>query len=425
MKLLKKQISAKDASGTILVRPDTPEDLWHIYNLVRAGDCIRCTTLRKVVKETSTGSTSSAKKRLILTIQMEKIEFDPDALELRLSGIVQSENEQVRLGSHHTLSVELNQNLSIEKNCWDQIYLDIIDEAIHPENQAEVGAIVLQPTGLAHVCLITGSLTITKAKIDINIPKKRTGTTQHSKSVAKFYDSIYQAVVRHYDFGKIKCVVLGSPGFSKNDLYDFMIQQATKANNKVFLESKNKFVLCKASSGHKHSIEELLQDPTVLAQMSQTKIVQEVEVLTKFMRMLDIDPDRAYYGYDHVNKAQTESLAVDKLLVTDELFRSSDIVTRKKYVQLVEDVRASGGSVHILSVMHVSGQQLQQVSGVAAILRFPLPDLDEIEEKYNLALLAETAKVDGQESYTDNDGSDDSAYDPARRIREDLQDMGL
>jgi hypothetical protein len=31
--------------------------------------------------------------------------------------------------------------------------------------------------------------------------------------------------------------------------------------------------------------------------------------------------------------------------------------------------------VYIFSTMHVSGQQLQQVSGVAAILRYPMPDL--------------------------------------------------
>ena len=29
--------------------------------------------------------------------------------------------------------------------------------------------------------------------------------------------------------------------------------------------------------------------------------------------------------------------------------------------------------------MHVSGEQLQQLTGVAAILRFPLPDLEDAE----------------------------------------------
>ena len=63
--------------------------------------------------------------------------------------------------------------------------------------------------------------------------------------------------------------------------------------------------------------------------------------------------------------------------------------------------------------MHVSGQQLQQVSGVAAILRFPLPDLDELEE------LAAENPDDNPPS------SDEEEYDPEARIREDVADMGL
>ena len=73
------------------------------------------------------------------------------------------------------------------------------------------------------------------------------------------------------------------------------------------------------------------------------------------MRLLDTNPDKAYYGYLHVQKAN-EELAIDSLLISDGLFRSSDVVTRKKYVSLVESVREKGGKVYIFSTMHVSGQ---------------------------------------------------------------------
>eukprot|EP00983_Pelagomonas_calceolata_P086325 1156736-Pelagomonas_calceolata.AAC.2 len=33
----------------------------------------------------------------------------------------------------------------------------------------------------------------------------------------------------------------------------------------------------------------------------------------------------------------------------------------------------------IFSSMHVSGEQLKQLSGIAALLRFPLPDLEDQE----------------------------------------------
>ena len=50
---------------------------------------------------------------------------------------------------------------------------------------------------------------------------------------------------------------------------------------------------------------------------------------------------------------------------------------RARWVALVEGVREAGGRALIFSSAHFSGEQLNQLSGVAAILRFPLPDLED------------------------------------------------
>jgi protein pelota len=126
--------------------------------------------------------------------------------------------------------------------------------------------------------------------------------------------------------------------------------------------------------------------------------------------MIDTDPQRAFYGYLHVSKAD-EQLAVESLLVTDELFRNSNVKERRKYVALVESVREHGGQVFVFSSMHISGQQLQQVSGVAAILRYPLPDLEDLQEA-----ALEEEEVESEE---------EEEYDSEARIREDMEDMGI
>ncbi len=133
-------------------------------------------------------------------------------------------------------------------------------------------------------------------------------------------------------------------------------------------------------------------------------------------RMIDTDPDKAYYGYNHVQKAN-EELAIDSLMVTDELFRSSDIATRKKFVQLVESVRENGGQVYLFSSLHVSGVQLNQLSGVAAILRYPLPDLDQME--------LDAAAFHNGDGTEDGYESSDSSDDDEKRVQEDLADMGF
>ena len=52
---------------------------------------------------------------------------------------------------------------------------------------------------------------------------------------------------------------------------------------------------------------------------------------------------------------------------------------RRAYAALVDSVREGGGAAHVFSGAHVSGEQLDQLSGIAAVLRFPLPDLEDAE----------------------------------------------
>jgi len=414
MKIIKRNISAKDGSGSIVIRCEVPEDLWHLYNLLqeKQGDMVKSTTFRKVTKESSTGSVTSNKVRLKLKIEVEKVEFDPDSEEIRLSGPNREESEHVKMGAYHTLSLGLNMNFTVEKLCWDQVFLDRLEEASNPERGAEVAAVVMAP-GLAHVCLVTSHMTLCKQKIDMSIPKKRAGSSNHSKATSRFYEAVYRAILQYVDFEKIKCVLIASPGFVKDDFYKYLVTESVRRDDRPFIENKSKFVLCKSSSGHKHALEEVFSDSAIMSRLTETKFTKEVEILNRFMRLIDTNPDKAYYGYLHVNQAN-EEMAIEHLLVTDELFRSTDIATRKKYVSLVESVRERGGNVFIFSTLHVSGSQLQQVSGVAAILRFPLPDIAELEDE------AEREDEDSEEE--DDNHFPQTEYD---RVGEDLQNMGF
>ena len=122
-----------------------------------------------------------------------------------------------------------------------------------------------------------------------------------------------------------------------------------------------------------------MQDSQIKARMENTKAAEESQALDEFYKMLNDNPDRAYYGFNHVQRA-CDNQAIGTLMITDKLFRSADVATRKKYVKLVEDTQTLNGKVLIFSSLHVSGEQLQQLSGVAAILNFPLPELDSDDD---------------------------------------------
>ena len=112
--------------------------------------------------------------------------------------------------------------------------------------------------------------------------------------------------------------------------------------------------------------------------MAWFKAASEVKALDEFFEMLANDPARAFYGPAHVMAAH-ELNAVDKLLITDAVFRTKNVAQRKMWVRVTEEIANSGGTVHIFSSAHASGEQLEQITGAAAILRFPLPDLADAE----------------------------------------------
>lgn len=377
MKLTHKYLE-KDGSGSVTLIPEEPEDMWHTYNLVTEGDTLKSTTIRKVTVESATGSTSSNRIRTTLTIRVEDIDFDTQACMLRVKGRNIQENQYVKMGAYHTLDLELNRKFTLSKPCWDTIALERIEMACDPAQHADLAAIVMHE-GLANVCLVTSSMTIVRAKIDVNIPRKRKGMcTQHDKGLERFFDSVYQAMNRHINFDIVKCVLIASPGFVKDQFYDYMVQMALKTDNKTILENKGLFVLVHSSSGFKHSLKEVLADPGMANKLADTKAAGEVKCLEQFYTMLMNEPNKAFYGVKHVLKAN-EAQAIDTLLISDKLFRCNDVAKRKSFVELVDSVRESGGDVKMFSTLHPSGEQLDQLSGIAAILRFPMEELDEEE----------------------------------------------
>ncbi|KAJ3288785.1 hypothetical protein HK104_007959 [Borealophlyctis nickersoniae] len=378
-----KQISRyleKDQSGSVTLLPEEAEDMWHAYNLIARGDRLRSTTVRRVVSETATGSTDKSSVRITLTIQVEEIDFDTQAAMLRVKGRNIEENKFVKMGAYHTIDLELNRNFTLAKEEWDVISLERIDSACDVTKHADVAAVVVQE-GLANVCLVTQNMTIVRQRIETNIPRKRKGSTSmRDKGMEKFFEQILQAIVRHINFEVVKVLIIASPGFVKDALYEYIFANAVRTDNRMILENKSKFMLVHCSSGQKHALTEVLQQPEVQNQLSDTKYAQEVKTLERFYQMLASDPARAFYGFRHVSKA-SESGAVEILMVTDELFRSADIRTRRQYIDLVERVRSTGGTVLVFSSLHTSGEQLNQLTGVAAICSFPLPDLEEEAEE--------------------------------------------
>ncbi|KAK0547032.1 Translation factor pelota [Tilletia horrida] len=421
MKITHRHIE-RDGSGRVTLIPEEDEDMYHLYNLIEPGDLVRAPAVRRLQSVTATGSTESHRIKLTLTIQVTKTSFDSSAssappdptaevgaaatgegdaagpsasnplnalgggggggsVTLQVTGKVAEEHQHVKMGAFHTLDLEPHRKLTITKDSWDSVHLERLGEASDANTRAEVGAVVLGD-GTAVVCVLTEHMTIVRQRIDVSLPRKRKGISSATdKSLAKFHDQVYTAVLKLLELPALRTVILASPGFIKDTVFEYLFAEGQKRGDKALIgsEARRKFLRIHCNSPHLHSLMEVLRSPEVSAQLKDTKFAREGQLLDRFLRMLNTDELRAWYGEKHVALA-VERGAVGTLLISDGLFRNADPERRKKFVQMVEDVRKTGGEAAIFSSMHESGRQLNGLTGIAAILTYPL-DVEMAEEE--------------------------------------------
>ena len=98
-----------------------------------------------------------------ITIEIDAIEYDTSTSSMRVKGVNVRESKYLALGQSHTVDLGLNRAFTIHKDKWDAIDVERISMAADPSKSADLAVVVMEH-GLAHVCLITAEMTLTKVR---------------------------------------------------------------------------------------------------------------------------------------------------------------------------------------------------------------------------------------------------------------------
>ncbi|KAK7856738.1 protein PELOTA 1 [Quercus suber] len=206
-------------------------------------------------------------------------------------------------------------------------------------SSADLAVVLMQQQGSAHVFLVGKRATTLCTKIN--------GSTSSSNS-DKFFENVFRAFVKHVDFSTIRCVVIGSPGV-KDEFRGYLLSEAQRLKLKSIEDKKSRIVVATTSPSNTHNLSEVLNDNAVINLIRETNVVPEIRVFKEFLDVVTSNSDHACYGPKSVETAH-EMLAIETLLITDDL---------------------SGA-------LRLRRGELTKLTGIAAMLRFPLPDLDEM-----------------------------------------------
>jgi protein pelota len=339
----------------ITVVPDSLDDLWHLQYVVEPGDRIAGDTTRRIQRnDEELRDTGGEREHLWMALELEEVEFHKFANRLRLSGVIEECSREDQLGLHHTVNVEEHDEIEIEKR-FKPDQRQRLEEAQEATENPDV-AIATVEEGEAHIFTVSqygteerGSFTAT------------TGKGEFARERTELFDELGAALGRM----DVDAIILAGPGFTKQDALDHFETE--------FRDVAELVTTVDTSGGGERGVHEVLKRGAVEDVQDETRIAQEAELVDELMERIATG-EKVAYGPESVAEA-AEFGAVETLLVVDDRLRTERGPEGDWEIdvdEVVTSVEQQGGDVTVFSGEFEPGQQLSNLGGIAALLRYRL-----------------------------------------------------
>lgn len=341
----------KNDEGEIKLIPQNLDDIWHLLHIIDKGDLVSSYAWRDISDSTDKiRPDKQEKKKIWLGIEVEDTEFHKFSNRLRVSGKIRTGTD---LGQYHTHNIEPGSEISILKKKWKKDQLKRIEDSVKAANQPKVIIITIEE-GEASV----GILRQYGIDESFNISLSSGKSGGESKRTEFFADLVKQTVNLFNEGTKI---VVAGPGFTKNDLYQYIKERYPQIVDSIILED--------VSSIGVSGFQEVLRRGTIEKITSEDRLSKETRYIDTLLREIATD-GLAAYGIDEVEKAN-EFGAIDTLLVLDQFLRDKRDLN-EDIDSFLNDVEEKGGRLIIFSSDFEPGKKLASLGGIAAILRFKI-----------------------------------------------------
>lgn len=333
------------ADNSVSIRIETDDDTWHLYNLVELGDLVTASTTRREEKAADKIRAERAeKKRMTLGIRVEKVEFSENDLRIKILGTIETGPQDI--GQHHTLMIEVGDNLTIAKTKWKISQTERLDRAVADTTKPKVIFVALDQDDATIAVMRQYGLkevtTIRSARSGKQYDTKESGGDYHGEIISKIRPMLEKDMP----------VVLLGPGFEKELLAEDMKKDPTLPKT---------FVYHTGQSGMQ-GVNELMKKGLGSTLLRESRVGIEMEAVERLMEEIGKN-GLATYGTAEVSEA-CASGAVETLLILDSKLRDGD------YDDMIRDTESQKGNVIVVSDQHDAGRSLGSLGGFAAILRY-------------------------------------------------------
>ncbi len=346
--------------GFVKVIADSPDDLWHLYNVIYKGDAVYAYSSRALKSDTETSRPKSAERvSAFMGVTVESVSWDKFLGKLRIHGLICQAPDIFPTGAHHTLNIALNQPLTIVKKEWPKHLLDRLTRASETEKPMLIISIDDEGFAIGETKQYGYE---TRVEQRMRLPGKQEADKRGEATKAYFRLAI-NSLQRLWMEKHNPIVVIGA-GYVKNDFVNYLAQESQEISKSVVdIKSVN--------NGGTAGINEALRSGVLLKTAHQLRIVDETETMEEVMKRLGKGEGTVTYGLQAVENAVNMG-AVEKLVVADTTLRDADEEQRLKLEELMRNTEKRNASITVVSTEHEAGSKLFALGGIAALLRFPI-----------------------------------------------------
>ncbi|QLH83962.1 mRNA surveillance protein pelota [Halosimplex pelagicum] len=336
--------------------PESLDDLWHLTYIVEPGDRVSGDTTRRIQRnDDDMRDTGGEREHMWVEIEVDDVEFAKFANRLRVGGVIVDCSREDQLDFHHTLNVEPFEELEVEK-VWKPDQDDRLNEAVEATENPDV-AIATVEEGEAHVHTVAQYGTEERASI--TGPTGKAAWGDGSRPREELFEELGTVLARM----DVEAIILAGPGFTKQDALDYIEENERDLADRI--------TTVDTTGVGDRGVHEVLKRGAVDEVQTQTRISAEADLVDELTERIATGSEVAY-GPDQVAEA-ADFGAIDQLLVLDERLRAERGDEGEWEIDVdavIETTEQKGGEVTVFSGEFDPGQQLRNLGGIAALLRY-------------------------------------------------------
>ena len=344
------------SNNAFLVIPEDADDLFTLRRIIEKDERVIADTTRLVKQVKEYGRPDKGERvKVRVAIKVEQSKLDSAVDKLRISGIIiDTNNEMVAKGMHHSLSVHAGDMVTIDKG---RALRDVELRMLKRSASSASFILVAIDTQEAAVAKVSG----TNVKVIPNIYSGQSGKRYHTKNpnIETYFVDIAKTV--SLIIGENDKVIIFGPGETRRRFFNMLTSRQYVLKDMVQ-------VIDGIDVAGEDGIFVFLRSAAMKEVMGASKLAAVSSMLDKVMLMVNRGEAKFAIGMHEVSQAAALK-GIEAVVFSDSIFKTAN---EEEIVKLLNLIESYGAKTFAVDSSTDIGLRVSSLGGIVALLRYAI-----------------------------------------------------